>query len=78
MYAVNRPYDIALRQLKDAVAELSHQNRSEKDGPVGFAAPESARMLKRDDGKIEMRARVIVIFRQLSEVLVDESPSKSG
>ncbi|VDP01322.1 unnamed protein product [Heligmosomoides polygyrus] len=76
-YAVNRPYEIALRQVKETVAEVSRRKRPTKDGPVRFAAPKSARMLEKDGDKIGIRARVIVTFRQLSEVLV-ECPSESG
>ncbi|VDO92849.1 unnamed protein product [Heligmosomoides polygyrus] len=70
-HAFDRPYEEALRKVKEAVADLTRRNRPAKEGPVGFAAPESARMLEKDGERIGIRARLIVTFGQLREVVVE-------
>ncbi|VDP05758.1 unnamed protein product [Heligmosomoides polygyrus] len=61
-YAVHRPYEEALRKVKEAVADLTGHNRLTEEESVDFAAPESARMLEKDGERIGVRARVIVTF----------------
>ncbi|KIH66563.1 hypothetical protein ANCDUO_03111 [Ancylostoma duodenale] len=64
-------YDTALRAVKERISEESRRNRSTKAGPIGFAAPETARMLEKDGEMLGIRTRVIVTFRQLSEVVTE-------
>ncbi|VDP42346.1 unnamed protein product [Heligmosomoides polygyrus] len=66
-YAVERFCDTALRKVKDVIAGSAKRSRPTKEGPVGFAAPDCARMLEVDGGKIGIRAKVVVTFQQLKE-----------
>uniref|UniRef100_A0A8L8JWG3 DDE Tnp4 domain-containing protein n=1 Tax=Heligmosomoides polygyrus TaxID=6339 RepID=A0A8L8JWG3_HELPZ len=70
-YAVERFYDTALRKVMDVIAGSAKRNRPTKEGPVGFAAPDCARMLEVDGGKIGIRAKVVVTFQQLKEQVVE-------
>ncbi|VDL70759.1 unnamed protein product [Nippostrongylus brasiliensis] len=70
-FAVQGPYERALKKAKEENTELSRKNRPTKSDPVGFAAPDCARMLQQDGEKIGIVARVTVTFRQLSELVVE-------
>ncbi|KIH55035.1 hypothetical protein ANCDUO_14816 [Ancylostoma duodenale] len=64
---VEKMYDAALQALKEDLEEETKQARPEKDGPLGFAAPESASALENDGTKGGIHTAVVRNFMESRE-----------
>ncbi|EYB96270.1 hypothetical protein Y032_0152g2897 [Ancylostoma ceylanicum] len=68
-FVVEKMYDAALQALKKDLDEEIKQTRPQKDGPLGFAAPEWASTLEKDGMKGGIHTVVVRSFKELREKL---------
>ncbi|KIH57010.1 hypothetical protein ANCDUO_12806 [Ancylostoma duodenale] len=61
-------YRVTFARVKEEVAAEAKKNRTPKEGPTGFAAPESAFLLEKDEPRAGLVTRVATSFAQLQKV----------
>ncbi|VDO68661.1 unnamed protein product [Heligmosomoides polygyrus] len=64
-------FQVAFEELKRDLKEESRKARPQKQGPVGFAAPETAALIEKDGPRSGLITKVVVSYANLRDTLTE-------